>query len=184
VWVLAALLCLAAPAAADDFAATVRVDADTPRVRVGRGWTLGAIASASWQPLFTFPDDRNGLDLSGGFRLARRLGPDVTFALVGRTGATYVDDWRPLFEGGAELLWRPQDVELRAGLRHDDRLRREGALADFRDPTGRLFLGASVFPIRRGRFAAGAALDYERALPGANRLPSGVSVTAVVRYAF
>jgi hypothetical protein len=32
--------------------------------------------------------------------------------------------------------------------------------------------------------AAGAALDYERALPAANRLPSGVSVTAVLRYAF
>jgi hypothetical protein len=178
---LAALLGLAASAAASDFAATVRVEADTPRVRVGRGWTLGAMAAATWQPLFTFPDYENGLDLSGGFRVARPLGPELTLALVGRTGATYVDNWRPLFEGGAELIWRPQDVELRAGVRHDDRLRREGALADFRDPTGRIFLGASVFPVRRGRLAAGAALDYERALPGANRLPSGVSVTALGR---
>ena len=177
---LAMLLRFAAPAAAKDVSAAIQFEADTPRVQIGCGWTLGAVADTAWKPLFTFPDYRSGIEVSGAFRIARAMGRDTQLALVGRTGATYVDDWRRLFEGGAELTWR-QDVELRAGLRHDDRLSREGALADFRDPTGRIFLGASVLPVRKGHFAAGAAVDYERALPGASRLPSGVSVAATAR---
>ena len=160
---------------------TLRLDGATPAVDIGRGWMLRAAGEAAWQPLFVFPDYRSGFLVSGGFDIARPLGRDTELALVGRAGATYVDDWRRLFEGGVRLTWRPRDVELRAGLRHDDRLSREGALADFRDPTGRIVLGASALPLRNGRFAAGAAIDYERALPGANRLPSGVSITAVGR---
>ena len=159
---------------------TLDAAVETPRVEIGRGWTLGGAADARWQPLFTLPDYRSGLEVAGALRIVRAMGHNTELALVGRTGATCVDDWRPLFEGGAEVTWR-RDVELRAGLRHDDRLSREDALAGFRDPTGRIFLGATVLPIRKGRFAAGAALDYERALPGANRLPSGVSITAVGR---
>jgi hypothetical protein len=136
---------------------------------------------AAFRPLFVYPGYRNGLDLSGGFRLAHAVRPGLELAVAGRTGATFVDGWRPLFEGRAELIVERLDVELRAGLRHDDRLRREGALADFRDPTGRIFLGAGIFPLRRGWFSAGAALDYERALPGSGRLPSAVSLAAVGR---
>ncbi len=160
---------------------TLRLDGATPAAGIGRGWMLRATGEAAWQPLFVFPDYRSGIELSGGFSIAHMLGRDTELALVGRTGATYVDHWRRLFEGGARLTWLPQEVELHAGLRHDDRLSREGALADFRDPTGRIVLGASALPIRKGRFAAGAAIDYERALPGANRLPAGVSITAVGR---
>ena len=159
---------------------TVRVDAETPRVAIGHGWTLGAAADASWQPLFMFPDYRSGFEATGAFRIAHAMRHDTQLALVGRTGATYIDDWRRLFEGGVELMWRDA-IELRSGLRHDDRLSREGALADFRDPTGRIFLGASAYPLRRGAFAAGVTVDYERALPGVDRLPSGVSVTATAR---
>lgn len=61
----------------------------------------------------------------------------------------------------------------------DHRMVRE--LADFCDPTGRLFLGVTALPFRKGVFAAGVAVDYERALPGSSRLPSGVSVTALGR---
>ena len=160
---------------------TLRLDGATPAVDIGRGWMLRATGAAAWQPLFVFPDYRSGMDVSGGFTIAHAMRHDTELAIVGRTGGTYVDDWRRLFEGGARFTWRPRDVELRAGLRHDDRLSREGALTEFRDSTGRIVLGASALPIRKGRFAAGAAIDYERALPGANRLPSGVSVTAVGR---
>lgn len=159
---------------------TLDAAVETPRVEIGRGWTLGAAADTRLQPLFTFPDYEIGFEVAGAFRIVRAMGHDTELALVGRTGATYVDDWRRLFEGGVELTWR-RDVELRAGLRHDDRLSREGALADFRDPTGRIFLGASALPFRKGHVAVGVAVDYERALPGADRLPSGVSVAAITR---
>jgi len=159
---------------------TLDADIATPRADVGRGWTLAPTADVSFQPLFVYPDFRSGATVLGGFRFAHALRGDTSFALTGRAGATYVDDWRSIFEAGAEVAWRDQ-VEVRAGLRHDDRLRREGALADFRDPTGRIFLGVTALPLRKGRLAAGAAIDYERALPGVNRLPSGMSVTAVGR---
>ncbi len=159
---------------------TFRLNAETPRVPIGHGWTLGAAADAAWQPLFMFPDYRSGFEVTGAFRIAHAMRHDMTLALVGRSGATYVDDWRRLFEGGMELTWRDA-IELRSGLRHDDRLSREGALEDFRDPTGRIFVGASAYPLHKGAFAAGVTIDYERALPGVDRLPSGVSATAVAR---
>jgi len=159
---------------------TLDANAVSPRAALGRGWTIAATADASFQPLFTYPDFESGLAARGGFAMAHPLPRGLTFALTGRAGATYVDDWRPLFETAAEFSSRDV-VELRIGLRHDERLRREGALAGFRDPTGRVFAGARVLPLRIGRFAAGAAVDYERALPGALRLPSGVSVTALAR---
>jgi hypothetical protein len=159
---------------------TVDAGVATPTAPVGRGWTMGLEASASFRPLFDYPDFQSGVVTTGGFRLAHVLPGDTAFALTGRAGATYVDTWRPLFEATAEVSWR-NEIEARAGVRHDDRLRREGALADFRDPTGRLFVGATALPFRKGRLAAGAAVDYEHAPPGANRLPSGASVTAVGR---
>jgi len=91
-----------------------------------------------------------------------------------------VDDWRPVFEGTAEAWWRDA-IGVHAGARHDGRLRREGALADFRDPTGRLFVGVTALPLRKGPFSAGASFDYERAMPGTGRLPAGVNVAAVAR---
>lgn len=160
---------------------TLDAEADTPRVTAGHGWTLAATAGLSFQPLFVSPDFQSGVAVRGGFRFAHGVGGDITFAMTGRAGATYVDNWRPLFEAAADVSWR-DEIDVRAGLRHDDRLRREGALADFRDPTGRLFVGATALPFQTGRLAAGAAVDYERALPGADRLPSGVRVTAVGRF--
>jgi hypothetical protein len=160
---------------------TLAADAATPRAGAGRGWTIAATADASFQPLFVSPDYQSGVALRGGFRLAHVVHGDTAFALTGRAGATYVDDWRPLFEAAGQVSWRDV-IEGRAGLRHDDRLRREGALADFRDPTGRMFFGVTALPFRKGAFSTGAAVDYERALPGADRLPSGVIVTAVGRF--
>jgi hypothetical protein len=159
---------------------TLDAEAESPRVKAGHGWTLAAAASVSFQPLFVSPDFQSGVAVRGGFLVTHAIGGNTMFALTGRAGATHIDEWRPLFEAAANVSWR-DEIDVRAGLRHDDRLRREGALADFRDPTGRLFVGATALPFRKGRLAAGAALDYERALPGANRLPSGVRVSAVGR---
>jgi hypothetical protein len=159
---------------------TLDASVSTPPLDIGRAWTLAGTADASFQPLFVYPDYRSGLATHGGFRLARRLAAGTTLTFSGRAGATYVDGWRPVFEASTELSWRER-IEVRAGLRHDDRLRREGSLADFRDPTGRMFAGATVLPFKRRRLAAGAAVDYERALPGTGRLPPGLSGTIIGR---
>jgi hypothetical protein len=158
----------------------LKADVSTHGTEVGHGWTVAAAGDVSFRPLFVYPGFQSGVATYAGFRLAHPIKARTTFALIGRAGATYVDDWRPVFETAAEASWREQ-IEVTAGLRHDDRLRRDGPLADFRDPTGRVFLRASVMPFRKGRLAAGAAVDYERALPGTARLPSAVRATVVAR---
>jgi hypothetical protein len=162
---------------------SITLDADvwTPRVDIGGGWAIAAKADASFLPLFVYPDFQSGIATHGGFRLIHAVGARTTLALTARAGATYVDNWRPMFETAAQISWREQ-IEADAGVRHDERLRREGALADFRDPTGRIFLGVTALPFRKGRLAAGVSAVYERALPGLNRLPSGAKVTIVGRF--
>jgi hypothetical protein len=160
---------------------TLEASFSTASVDIPRGWTLAGTAEAAFQPLFVYPGFRSGVAARGGFRLAHALAEHTSLAITGRASTTYVDDWRPVFEGSAEVSWR-ECIELRAGLRHDDRLRREGSLADFRDPTGRMFVGVSALPFKKGRFSGGAAIDYERAMPGTGRLPSGTRVTAVARF--
>ena len=171
-------------AAAAIFWITLDADVATPRAAVARGWTISPDACASFRPMFVYPDFQSGLALLGGFRLEHTMRDDATFAVIGRAGATLVDDWRSIFEASAELTWWRDRLEVRAGARHDDQLRREGALSDFRDPTGRLFLDATALPLRVGRLGVGAGLHYERAMPGTGRLPSGLNVTAVARVRF
>jgi hypothetical protein len=141
---------------------------------------LSLVVDLSIGPLFVYPGYDTGAAVRGGVELTRALRPGLSLSLIGRAGATYAGDWRPLADASAGLSWRER-VDVHAGLRHDDRLRREGPLADFRDPTGRVFLGAGVFPLRKGRFAVGATLDYERALPGVGRLPSSVGASIAGR---
>ena len=160
---------------------TLDADVSTPRAEAGRGWTMAAEADASFRPLFVYPDFQSGLELLGGFRLAHALGHDTTVAATGRAGATFVDNWQPMFEAAAELRWSDA-LEVRAGARHDDQLRREGALADFRDPTGRLFVdGTALLPLRMGRLGVGVTVHYERAMPGTGRLPSGAYAAFIAR---
>src|SRR5215472_128703 len=160
---------------------TLDADAAKPRVDVGRGWTIAPDACASFRPMFVYPDFQSGLALVGGFRLEHTMHDDATFAVIGRAGTTFVDDWRPIFEVSGEVTWWRDRLEVRAGARHDDRLRREGALADFRDPTGRLFVDLTALPLHVGRLGVGADVHYERAMPGTGRLPSGAYATAVAR---
>lgn len=156
-------------------------DVTTPDLRLPDGWTVAGNGDATLTPLFAYPDYSNGLRLTAGFRVAHPLGRHAAFAWSGVSGATRVDDWRALFESSAAVAWRPRRVEVRAGLRHDDRLSREGPRSGFRDPTGRIFLAADVLPIRTRRFEAGATVEYQRGMPGALRLPSSVSAAAVGR---
>ena len=143
---------------------------------------LWLLADASVERLSVSPPgNQSGPALYGGVEIAQAISPSLTLSLTGRAGAAYVDEWQPLFEGAAELSWR-ETIGVHAGARHDNRLRREGALADFRDPTGRLFVGITALPFHRGHVAAGATFDYERAMPGTGRLPAGTRVTAVVRF--
>src|SRR4051812_273053 len=127
---------------------------------------LWLTADVSVEHLSIAPANRNGLAVHGGLQIECPLQPALSFSLTGRAGATHAGDWRPMFEGAAKLSWR-QMIDTYVGLRHDERLRREGALADYRDPTGRMFAGVAVLPLRRGPLAVGASIDYERALPGA-----------------
>jgi hypothetical protein len=171
-----------------------RIEAATSRFFFHDGWNIRGVGGAGWQPLFTMtqtrPDYREGLLVSGGFRLAHTSARLET-ALAARLGATRVigvtstngvGDWAAFFEGGVDFRWLSPVVDAYAGLRHDDRLQRAGALSNYRDPTGRALLMVSVLPLRLGRVIAGVAFESETALPGAGRLPSGVTVTALLRY--
>ena len=170
--------------------AIARVEARTSRAVFRDGWNIRADARAGWQPLFTMrdttPEYREGLSVAAGFRLAHTTARLET-ALVGHIGSTRLDEgntvsWAAFFEGGVDFQWLVPLVDVYAGLRHDNRLGRTGALSNYRDPTGRVLLAVSVFPLRFGRVAAGVSLESESALPGAGRLPAGVAIAALIRY--
>jgi hypothetical protein len=170
--------------------ATFRIEAGTPRFDLGDGWSIRGIGHAGWQPLFTMRDTspvyRQGISVAGGLRIAHTTARIET-ALAGRAGTTHVSDatngsdWAAFFEGGVDFRWIVPFVDVYAGIRHDERLRRIGALSSYRDPTGRVLLSVSVFPLRRGPFTAGVAIESETALPGEGRLPSGLTIGALFR---
>jgi len=171
-----------------------QIEAVTPRFFFHDGWNIRGVGDAGWRPLFTMslttPDYREGLSVGGGFRLAYTTARLET-ALLGRIGSTRVTgvtstngvgDWAAFFEGGLDVRWLAPVVDFYAGLRHDDRLQRAGALSNYRDPTGRVLLMVSVLPVRLGPVIAGVAFESETALPGIQRLPSGVAVSALFKY--
>ncbi len=160
---------------------TLDAEPTSAAIALGRSWTLAAAAEASYQPLFTYPDYQNGLRAVGGFRFVHPLPWNLRFVWSGNAGATYVDDWRALFESSAAMVWPKPGLEMDAGVRHDNRLSREGARSGFRDPTGRVFVSVAAFPVHKGWFAAGVAAEYQRGMPGELRLPSSASASAVVR---
>lgn len=102
------------------------------------------------------------------------------------------DEWALFFDARFEARWygrevwatrlnmRTLDPLLRAsvGIRHDERFHRTGDLQPFNDPTGRVFFGFAFHPVRAGRVGAGGAFEFEGALRGANRLPSGYRLAA------
>jgi hypothetical protein len=174
---------------------TARLEAATPRFFFrDDGWNIRGVATGGWQPLFTMretaPEYRDGLLLAGGLRIAH-TSARIETAIAGRGGATHVagasgangvGDWAAFFEAGVDLRWIVPVVDVYAGLRHDNRLQRSGALSTYRDPTGRVLLSVSVLPVRLGPVIAGVVFESETALPGTGRLPSGVVVAALFRY--
>ena len=140
----------------------------------------------------------NGLTARAGFRIGRAAATTDT-AIVGRFGMARIDAmnalasnevgaWSASFDGQVDFRWygrgrRLADpetttlaplVDVHGGLKHDQRFHRAGDLAGFRDPTGRMMFGASVYPIRVAWFSVGGGVDFERAMPGTDRLPSGL----------
>src|SRR5215471_7103363 len=161
----------------------ISLDAEgtTPAIDVGRQWTVAFVGDVALTPLYTYPDYENGSRLTAGFRFTHPLAPHAEIVWAGYAGATRVGDWRGLFESSVGVAWTSVGVEIRGGLRHDDRLSREGNRASFRDPTGRIVLQADVLPFRNRWFALGATVEYQRGLPGDLRLPSSASGAAVAR---
>ena len=148
----------------------------------------------------------NGLTTRAGFRIGRATTTTET-AIVGRFGTARIDSvdarpasndvgaWSALFDGQVDFRWYGHDVRLAyleattlapivdvyAGLKHDQRFHRAGDLGGFRDPTGRVVLGASVYPIRVAWLSVGGGVDFEGALPGTDRLPSGFRIVLAGR---
>lgn len=106
--------------------------------------------------------------------------------------ANDIDEWALFFDARVDLRWYDREVWanrltmvtldplLRAsvGIRHDERFHRAGDLQPFNDPTGRVFFGFALHPLRAGAVSAGGGFEFEGALRGAHRLPSGYRVFA------
>ena len=140
-----------------------------------------------------------------GFRIGRATTTTDT-AIVGRFGMARIDSvdapasngigaWAAFFDGQVDFRWYGRDARLAHleastlaplldvhwGLRHDQRFHRAGDLSGFRDPTGRVVFGASVYPVRVAWLSVGGGVDFEGPLPGADRLPSGFSTALAGR---
>jgi hypothetical protein len=139
-----------------------------------------------------------------------RVSGAVESAIVGRVGATRIDiadaaangiaEWALLFDARAELRWHGRDVWLTrlsaqtldplvqsyVGIRHDQRFHRAGDLSPYDDPTGRLFFGFVVTPIRvhdplgegggNTLLTVGGGFEFEGAVRGPTSLPSGYRI--------
>jgi len=116
-----------------------------------------------------------------------------------------IAEWALVFDAGVDFRWYERDVWLEhltaqiieplvdahVGLRHDQRFHRAGDLSEFDDPTGRLIFGFMVNPIRltdrstggigNTRLTVGGGFEFEGALRGPTRLPSGFRVVLAGR---
>ena len=86
---------------------TLDADAATPKLDIGRSWTIVAVADASFKPIFVYPDFTSGAAMRLGFRMEHALRAKTAIALTAHGGASYVDDWRPRFEAGAQISFTP-----------------------------------------------------------------------------
>jgi hypothetical protein len=137
---------------------------------------------------------------------AARLGSDTTSVGIGGqavpavVAANDMAEWALFFDGSIDFRWYARDlwlvhlatdpldplVHIYAGVKHDQRFHRAGDLAGFDDPTGRIFFGFGVNPIRvtdrrtegsgNALFTLGGGFEFEGAVRQTNRLPSGFRV--------
>jgi len=116
-----------------------------------------------------------------------------------------IAEWALVFDAGVDFRWYVRDVwlehltaqtleplvDVHVGLRHDQRFHRAGELSEFDDPTGRLVFGFTVNPIRITDRRAGGigntwltfggGFEFEGALRGPTRLPSGFRIVLAGR---
>ncbi|MEP7305855.1 MAG: hypothetical protein ABJA98_10080 [Acidobacteriota bacterium] len=133
--------------------------------------------------------------------LDRNSSPNQLFAIADNG----IAEWALVFDAGVDFRWYDRDVwlehlaaqtleplvDVHVGLRHDQRFHRAGDLSEFDDPTGRLVFGFMVNPIRitdRGaggigntRLTFGGGFEFEGALRGPTRLPSGFRIVLAGR---
>jgi hypothetical protein len=189
--------------------AMARVAVDTTHVAIGSGWDASLGFQFGRQPLLRMtkpaaavvrPSYSDGLMTAQTIRVGR-ASRAVETSIAGRAGATRIDvagaaandvaEWAMFFDASADLRWfahlamQTLDplVHAYVGVRHDQRFHRAGDLSAFDDPTGRLFFGFAVNPVRVADPTAGGSgntmltigggFEYEGALRGPNRLPSG-----------
>jgi hypothetical protein len=137
---------------------------------------------------------------------AARLGSESTSVRSGGLtepaviAANDMAEWALFFDGRIDFRWYLRDVwlvhlatepldplvHIYAGVRHDQRFHRAGDLAGFDDPTGRIFFGFGVNPIRvtdrraegsgNTLLTLGGGFEFEGAVRQTNRLPSGFRV--------
>ncbi len=156
------------------------------------------------------PSYKNGLLAAQTIRVGRPV-RSGEIAVAARAGATRLDiagaaandvaEWALVFDASADLRWYGRDARLAhaamqmldplvhayVGVRHDQRFHRAGDLSAFDDPTGRLFFGFTVSPIRvadpqasgsgNALLTIGGGFEYEGALRGPSRLPSGFGLS-------
>jgi hypothetical protein len=124
------------------------------------------------------------------------IGSDAA-AVRASLAANDIAEWAFFFDGGVEFTWFARSVadvhrarqaldpmvRLYGGFRHDQRYHRDGDLAGFKDPTGRIFYLAEIFPVRLASptrsgtpstlLSFGGGFGFETALRTRQRLPSG-----------
>ena len=141
----------------------------------------------------------NGYTMSETMRFARMFAWTEA-AIAGRIGASGANDdaiarndtsmWAFVADVRVDLRWddfgahvahaapasRDPIANAWLGILHDQRFHRAGDLSGFDDPTGRLFGGVTLTPIRLTAhgLSFGGGVEFERALDSQVRLPSGV----------
>jgi hypothetical protein len=120
-------------------------------------------------------------------------GAQSTRAVV---AANDMSQWALFMNGSIDFRWYPRDVwlvhlttepldpllHIAAGVKHDQRFHRTADLEPYEDPTGRIFFGFDVTPVRvpsqrASILTLGAGFDFEGALRRTGRLPSGYQAT-------
>jgi hypothetical protein len=175
-----------------------------PLLRMSKAPSAAAVRPSYTNGLLAAQTIRVGRPVrSGEIAVAGRAG--ASRLDTAGAAANDVAEWALVFDASADLRWYGHDASVAhaarqtldplvhawVGVRHDQRFHRAGDLSAFDDPTGRLIFGLMVNPIRVADphasdgnvlLTIGGGFQFEGALRGPNRLPSGfgLSVSATL----